>query len=91
MYDEPPAYTPGGGGLISSAADYHRFVRMILNDGVLDGVRLLQPETVRLMRTNRLTAEQRLFPFGRNPGSGWGLRSRRNWPTIPMPVARSVH
>ena len=76
MYDEPPAYTPGGGGLISSAADYHRFVRMILNDGVLDGVRLLRPETVRLMRTNRLTAEQRLFPFVGMPlwqKSGFGL------------------
>ncbi|MDY6946047.1 MAG: serine hydrolase domain-containing protein, partial [Pseudomonadota bacterium] len=50
MYDEPPAYTPGGGGLISSAADYHRFARMLLGEGTLDGVRLLQPETVRLMQ-----------------------------------------
>lgn len=63
MYDEPPAYTPGGGGLISSASDYHRFARMLLNEGVLDGVRLLQPETVRMMWTNRLTDAQRRFPF----------------------------
>ncbi len=33
MYDAPPAYTPGGGGLISSAADYHRFARMLLGEG----------------------------------------------------------
>jgi len=63
MYDEPPGYTPGGGGLISSAGDYHRFARMLLNEGELDGVRLLRPETIRLMRTNRLTQAQRQVPF----------------------------
>ena len=63
LYDEPPGYTPGGGGLISSAPDYHRFARMLLNEGVLDGVRLLRPETVRLMRANRLTDAQRKVPF----------------------------
>jgi CubicO group peptidase (beta-lactamase class C family) len=76
MYDEPPAYTPGGSGLISSAPDYHRFARMLLNEGVLDGVRLLKPETVRLMRTNRLTPEQRKLPFLGMPlwqKSGFGL------------------
>jgi CubicO group peptidase (beta-lactamase class C family) len=76
MYDDPPAYTPGGSGLISSAPDYHRFARMLLNDGALDGVRLLKPETVRMMRTNRLTAEQRKVPFLGMPlwqKSGFGL------------------
>ena len=63
MYDEPPPYTPGGGGLISSAADYHRFARMLLQGGVFEGVRLLRPETVRLMTTNRLTDAQRRIPF----------------------------
>ncbi|MFA5964523.1 MAG: serine hydrolase domain-containing protein [Sphingomonas sp.] len=76
MYDAPPAYTPGGGGLISSAPDYHRFARMLLEEGSLDGVRLLRPETVRLMRTNRLTDEQRHVPFAGMPlwqKSGFGL------------------
>lgn len=76
MYDDPPAYTPGGGGLISSAPEYHRFVRMLLNGGELDGVRLLRPETVRMMRTNRLTPEQRQVPFLGMPlwqKSGFGL------------------
>jgi CubicO group peptidase (beta-lactamase class C family) len=36
---------------------------MLLNAGELDGVRLLRPETVRLMRTNRLTDAQRQVPF----------------------------
>jgi CubicO group peptidase (beta-lactamase class C family) len=76
MYDDPPAYTPGGGGLISSAADYHRFARMLLQEGVFDGVRLLKPETVRLMQTNRLTKAQREVPFAGMPlwrKSGFGL------------------
>ena len=76
MYDEPPAYTPGGGGLITSAPDYHRFARMLLGEGEYDGVRLLKPETVRLMRTNRLTEAQRQVPFAGMPlwqKSGFGL------------------
>ncbi len=76
MYDEPPAYTPAGGGLISSAADYHRFARMLLGEGALDGVRLLRPDTVRLMQTNRLTEAQRHVPFVGMPlwrKSGFGL------------------
>lgn len=76
MYDDPPGYTPGGGGLISSAADYHRFARMLLGKGTLDGVRLLRPETVRLMHTNRLTDAQRKVPFAGMPlwqKSGFGL------------------
>jgi CubicO group peptidase (beta-lactamase class C family) len=76
MYDEPPGYTPGGGGLISSASDYHRFAQMLLGEGTLDGVRLLRPETVRLMWTNRLTDAQRQIPFAGMPlfqKSGFGL------------------
>jgi CubicO group peptidase (beta-lactamase class C family) len=76
MYDEPPAYTPGGGGLISTAPDYHRFARMLLDGGALNGVRLLRPETVRLMHTNRLTDAQRKIPFAGMPlwqKSGFGL------------------
>lgn len=76
MGDEPPAYTPGGGGLISSAGDYHRFARMLLQEGTLDGVRLLRPETTRLMHINRLTDAQRQVPFAGMPlwqKSGFGL------------------
>ncbi|WP_417317210.1 serine hydrolase domain-containing protein [Emcibacter sp.] len=76
MYDEPPGYTPGGGGLISTAEDYHRFARMLLNGGTFEGQRLLQPETVALMQTNRLTDEQRHIPFAGMPlwqKSGFGL------------------
>lgn len=44
----------GGAGLVSTARDYYRFAQMLLNNGELDGVRVLSPSTVTLMRTNRL-------------------------------------
>lgn len=44
----------GGGGLVSSSVDYHRFARMLLRGGELDGMRLLRPETVAALRSNQL-------------------------------------
>ena len=46
----------GGGGLASTANDYGRFVRMLLNGGELDGARVLKPETVALMGENPIGA-----------------------------------
>ena len=46
----------GGGGLASTAEDYGRFVRMLLNGGALDGVRVLKAETVALMSQNHIGA-----------------------------------
>lgn len=46
----------GGGGLASTANDYGRFVRMLLNGGALDGVRVLKAETVTLMGQNHIGA-----------------------------------
>jgi len=76
QYDSPPAFCGGGGSLISTADDYLKFARMLLNRGEVDGVRLLQPETVDLMATNRLAAEQREHTFMGMPfwmGQGFGL------------------
>ena len=50
--DGPRACFSGGAGLVSTAADYARFLQMLLNGGQLDGVRLLGPKTVELMTTN---------------------------------------
>jgi CubicO group peptidase (beta-lactamase class C family) len=44
--------TGGGFGLASTVDDYMRFARMLLNEGELDGARILKPSTVRLMATN---------------------------------------
>jgi methyl acetate hydrolase len=46
----------GGGGLVSTASDYGRFVRMLLNGGALDGARVLKAETVALMGQNHIGA-----------------------------------
>jgi CubicO group peptidase (beta-lactamase class C family) len=52
-YVEGPRMTfSGGAGLLSTAMDYARFMRMLLNGGELDGVRLLSPKTVELMTSN---------------------------------------
>ncbi|OYU70108.1 MAG: serine hydrolase [Alphaproteobacteria bacterium PA2] len=51
-YTKPPAMESGGGGLVSTTADYGRFAQMILNKGELDGARILSPAAVELMGTN---------------------------------------
>ena len=65
-----PAGPSGGGGLWGTADDYLRFTQMLLNDGELDGVRLLAPRTVEMMRTNFLSP-QALATM--RPGQGFGL------------------
>jgi CubicO group peptidase (beta-lactamase class C family) len=69
-----PGLPMPGGGLYSSAVDYARFCQMLLNGGTLDGVRLLKPETVRLMHQNVLPAGM-LMAVGPTqlPGTGFGL------------------
>jgi CubicO group peptidase (beta-lactamase class C family) len=51
---EKPELLAGGGGLISTAADYHRFTQMLLREGEFDGARLLGSRTVRFMTRNHL-------------------------------------
>jgi CubicO group peptidase (beta-lactamase class C family) len=53
-YAKPPALESGGGGLVSTAHDYLRFCRMMLNGGTLDGVQILSPKTVALFSLNYL-------------------------------------
>jgi CubicO group peptidase (beta-lactamase class C family) len=54
IYAEPPKLESGGGGLVSTAHDYLRFCRMMLNGGTLDGVQILSPKTVALFSLNYL-------------------------------------
>jgi CubicO group peptidase (beta-lactamase class C family) len=72
----PPTFCAGGAGLWSTADDYLAFARMLLAGGAVDGVRVLSEQSVELMRTDRLTAEQRRQPFLGMPfwrGRGFGL------------------
>jgi len=73
-YLTKPAFFSGGGGLVSTAMDYMRFSQMLLNGGELDGVRILEPETVELMHTNQLPASiEQINPMVGNPGNTFGL------------------
>jgi len=60
-----PAFLSGGGGLVSTAADYHRFTQMLARGGELDGTRLLSPRTVAYMTRNHLPGDADLEAYGR--------------------------
>jgi CubicO group peptidase (beta-lactamase class C family) len=53
-YRQEPTFLSGGGGLVSTTADYLRFCQMMLSGGELDGVRILGRKTVELMSSNHL-------------------------------------
>jgi len=75
-----PALLSGGAGLVSTAADYHRFTQMLLRGGELDGTRLLGRATVEFMATNHLPGGADLESMARPTfsetsftGMGFGL------------------
>src|SRR5216684_972850 len=73
---KPAKLFSGGGGLVSTAPDYLRFCQMLLNDGELDGVRLLSPQAVKEMTTNALPHGIRIFggeEVGARAGTTFGL------------------
>ena len=73
-YLAPKRLLSGGGGLVSTILDYTRFIRMIVGGGSLDGVRILAPETLELMRTNQLPAGVGVqFPLWQMPDTVFGL------------------
>ena len=73
-YFTKPALFSGGGGLVSTAMDYTRFAEMMLNGGELQGVRILKPETVKLMHTNQLPdGIDFINPMIGNPGNTFGI------------------
>jgi CubicO group peptidase (beta-lactamase class C family) len=96
-----PVMLSGGGGLVSTAADYHRFMQMLLARadspaGELDGVRLLSPRTVAYMTRNHLPGNQDLAHFGRplnaespQVGTGFGLGFAVVIDPVPLKVVSS--
>jgi len=77
-YLKKPTYFSGGGGLVSTAPDYLRFLQMLLNGGTLDGVRILGSETVELMTEDHLvgiTDRRDLDPY--SFGLGFGIAPDR--------------
>jgi CubicO group peptidase (beta-lactamase class C family) len=76
----PPAFLSGGGGLVSTAADYLRFTELLRRGGAVDGTRLLGPRTLRYMVQNHLPGGVDLEAYGRPlfaettfTGVGFGL------------------
>jgi CubicO group peptidase (beta-lactamase class C family) len=88
----PPPALSGGGGLVSTAADYHRFTQMLLRRGELDGVRLLGSRTVSYMTRNHLPGGADIAQFGNpiggqaEPGVGFGL----GFSVVADPAAHKV-
>src|SRR5690349_16151476 len=72
-YKKKPVLMMGGSGLVSTASDYARFVQMLLNGGELDGVRILSPKTVDLMRSNLLGDIPSVNNVNGRVGYGFGL------------------
>ncbi|WP_018353340.1 serine hydrolase domain-containing protein [Longispora albida] len=83
-HSQPPAFTSGGGGLVSTADDYHAYFRMLLNNGMHGTERILSRAAVELMTTNQLTAAQQAdrdalarnnvhISFGQGQHGGWGF------------------
>ena len=88
-----PAACLGGDGLVSTAADYHRFTQMLRQGGKLNGVRLLGNRTLRYMTQNHLPGGTDLESFGRPlfaettfDGIGFGL----GFSVVVNPVANKV-
>lgn len=70
--DKEPAFESGGAGLVSTIDDYMRFVRMLVNGGELDGVRILQERTVQFMSEAKLrTNLQQFFDWKMEHMSGY--------------------
>ncbi|WP_291429069.1 serine hydrolase [Deinococcus sp.] len=81
-FARPPRFVSGGGGLVSTAADYLRLCRLFLRGGELDGTRLISPKTLELMTRNHLPGGADLARMALSPiavpessaaGVGFGL------------------
>ena len=92
LWSQMPKLVSGGGGLVSTALDYHRFCRMCLNGGELEGARIVGRKTIDLMTRNHLPGgsdlsrmSKSLFSEAANAGTGFGLGFAVN-----IDVARSM-
>ena len=84
-----PAMEGGGGGLMSTAMDYARFLQFLRNRGELGGVRLLGPHTVDYMTADHLggiPADGTLLPPGHGFGLGFAVRTHLGLSPVPGSV-----
>ena len=92
-YLSPPTFLSGGGGMVGTIDDYHRFAKMLLNKGELDGARLLGRKTVDYMAANHLPGGRDLAAMGQPvfsetpyEGIGFGL----GFSVVVSPTAANV-
>jgi CubicO group peptidase (beta-lactamase class C family) len=86
-----PKFESGGGGLVSTAADYARFLQMLLNLGRLDGVRYLSRKTIELMTADHLgpiTGAPDLLLPGYGFGLGFAVRLQPGIAHVPGSVGQ---
>jgi CubicO group peptidase (beta-lactamase class C family) len=88
---EPPTFESGGGGLVSTASDYARFLQMLLNGGRFDGLRLLSRKTIELMTADHLgpiTGAPDLLLPGHGFGLGFAVRLHAGIAQVPGSIGQ---
>jgi CubicO group peptidase (beta-lactamase class C family) len=88
---ERPMFESGGGGLVSTAMDYARFLQMLLNGGTLDGKRLLSRKTIEFMTADHLgpvTGASDLLIPGYGFGLGFAVRMHAGIAQVPGSVGQ---
>jgi CubicO group peptidase (beta-lactamase class C family) len=73
MFEPEARFFWGSGGLLSTPDDYLRFAQMLLNEGTLEGTRILRPETVALMTRNTLPPELTPVSYSALSDTTWGF------------------
>jgi CubicO group peptidase (beta-lactamase class C family) len=86
----PPKFESGGGGLMSTLADYTRFAATLSLGGAIDGVRILSPRTLAFMASDHLDASARKDHYLLWPGHGFGLGFAVRTDLGQAPTAGSV-
>jgi CubicO group peptidase (beta-lactamase class C family) len=88
---DAPKFESGGGGLVSTAGDYARFLQMLLNRGRLEGVRFLSRKTIELMTADHLgpiTGAPDLLLPGYGFGLGFAVRLQPGIAHVPGSVGQ---
>ena len=89
---EKPVMESGGGGLVSTTMDYARFCQMLLNGGMLDGVRIIGRKSLQLMASDHLgphvKVDSPLMPPGHGFGLGFAVRTDKGMAPFPGSVGQ---
>ena len=88
---DPPGFESGGGGLVSTAADYARFLQMLLNGGTFEGRRLLGRKTIEFMTADHLgpiTGAPDLLIPGHGFGLGFAVRLQAGISHVPGSIGQ---